>query len=445
MPELVTLLLVGGGAWWFWPTNSASTKPSIAVLPFDNYGGDPKSERFADGLTEDIITDLARSHDLNVIARNSTEVYQGKHADVRQIGQDLGVTYVLEGSLQAEGDKIRVTAQLINASTGTHIWTERYDRPAKDFFVVQDDITQRISTVLSGYKGMLIEADRAATHRKNESSLQAYDYWLLGGKQMVMFTKEGLRQAQSLFHKAVELDPNFQPAVRDLGISYVLEIDFGFSEDIQETLRIHEMYTRRALDLDPADPFAVYQLGNNYVYRGQLAEATEQFEKALELGPSNADLLLDVAWAFPQLGLTDRAVELAEQAVRLNPHYPLFYNYGLRVAYFYAGEFEKALKAQLAIGDSTPLDQAFLAMIYAQLGQNGKAAQATAAVTKADPNWSAEQYTSDIGGFVREAESDLLIESATKAGMPACLTTEQLQKRPNTKRIRVCVSDGTHS
>ncbi len=139
---------------------------------------------------------------------------------------------------------------------------------------------------------------------------------------MVMFTEEGLRQVQGLFHKAVELDPNFQPAVRDLGISYVLEIDFGFSKDIQETLKIHEMYTRRALDLDPADPFAVYQLGNNFVYRGQLAEATEQFEKALELGPSNADLLLDVAWAFPQLGLTDRAVELAEQAVRTQPSLP---------------------------------------------------------------------------------------------------------------------------
>ena len=434
----VALLLAGGAAWWLWPTNSASTKSSIAVLPFDNYGDDPKWGRFADGLTEDIITDLARSRDLNVIARNSTEVYRDKRADVRQIAQDLGVRYILEGSLQADGDKIRVTAQLIDASTSTHIWTERYDRPATDLFLVQDEITKKISATISGYKGVLFEADRAAAHTKSDRSLQAYDYWLLGGKQLVLFTEEGLHTAQSLFHRAVELDPNFEPAVRDLGIAYMLEIDFGISQDIQKSIEIHGKYTRRALELDPADAFAVYQLGNHYVYRGQLAAASEQYEKALALGPNDADLLHDVAWVFPQLGLTDRAVELAEQAVRLNPHYPHFYNYGFRQAYFYGRKFEKALKAQLAIGDAAPLDKIFLAMIYVQLGESDKAAHAAAAVREADPNWSAEQYASDIGGFVGEAEVNLLIESAKKAGLPGCLTADQLQKRPDTKRLKAC-------
>jgi tetratricopeptide (TPR) repeat protein len=380
-----------------------------------------------------------------VIARNSIEVYKGKRSDVRQIGQDLGVRYILEGSLQSDGDKIRVTAQLIEASTGAHIWQERYDRPATDLFLVQDDITQKITMTLQGHMGILMEAERAATYRKGEQSLQAYDYWLLGGKQLVLFTEEGLHNAQSLFRKAVELDSNFEPAVRDLGVAYVLEIDFGFSKDIQQSIEIHDKYTRRALELDPADPFAVYQLGNNYSYRGQLAKATEHYEKALTLGPSDADLLNLVSWAFPQLGLTDRAVELADQSVRLNPHYPLFYNYGLRVAYFYGGEFEKALRAQLAIGDAAPLDKIFLAMIYAQLGASDKAAHAAAAAREADPNWSAEQYASDIGGFVGEAEVNRLIESAKKADLPACLTVEQLQKRPDTKRLKSCDSERAQS
>ena len=151
-------------AWrWSSPPLPLSEKSSIAVLPFDNIGTDPKWDRFADGITEDIITDLSHSKDLVVIARNSTEVYKGKPIDIRQIGRDLNVKYVLEGSIQSMGDQIRVTAQLIEAASGSHVWSERYDRPADDLFAVQNDVTQRIAATLSGYEGAVAEAERTSS------------------------------------------------------------------------------------------------------------------------------------------------------------------------------------------------------------------------------------------------------------------------------------------
>src|SRR5262249_32964991 len=141
-------------------------KPSIAVLPFDNLGEDPKWERFADGMTEDIITDLSHSKSLFVIARNSTEIYKGKAVDIRQGGRDLGVKYVLEGSIQAAGDHMRVTAQLIEADTGSHVWSDRYDRPVDDIFAVQNEVTEKIAATLTGYQGAVAEAERGIAHRK---------------------------------------------------------------------------------------------------------------------------------------------------------------------------------------------------------------------------------------------------------------------------------------
>ena len=162
---LILLLLGAAGAWrWSSPPGSPlSEKASIAVLPFENIGGDPKWDRFADGITEDIITDLSHSKDLIVIARNSTEVYKGKPVDIRQIGRDLNVKYVLEGSIQSMGDQIRVTAQLIEAASGSHIWSERYDRPVDDLFAVQNDVTQRIAATLASYEGAVAEAERQSS------------------------------------------------------------------------------------------------------------------------------------------------------------------------------------------------------------------------------------------------------------------------------------------
>ena len=187
-------------------------KPSIAVLPFDNLSGDARYERLADGLTEDIITDLSRFRDLFVIARNSTFFYKDKPTDVRQIARELGVRYVLEGSLQAQDERVRITAQLVDASTGNHVWSERYDRPLDDIFALQDEVTQTIVASLAGQHGVVAQAGREVARRKPPANLQAYELYLLGFEHKHRFTKEDNLKAQELARKAIELDPSFARA-----------------------------------------------------------------------------------------------------------------------------------------------------------------------------------------------------------------------------------------
>ena len=198
-----------------------SDKASIAVLPFENIGNDPKWDRFAYGMTEDIVTDLSHSKDLFVVARNSTEVYRGKPADVRSVGRDLGVRYVLEGSIQPSGDQIRVTAQLIDARTGGHLWSDRYDRPATDLFKVQSDVTQKIAGTLTGYEGAVAEAERSLIRRKPPSDLTAYETYLLGMEAKHKVTKEGLDEGERLFRKALEIDPQLARAY--VGLAYIYD------------------------------------------------------------------------------------------------------------------------------------------------------------------------------------------------------------------------------
>ena len=250
----VVLLMTGaGGAWYaFWrpsvpppatiaeiagsggaqakPALPLPDKPSIAVLPFDNLSGEVRYERLADGLTEDIITDLSRFRDLFVIARNSTFVYKDKPTDVRQVARELGVRYVLEGSLQAEGDRVRITAQLVDATTGNHLWSKRYDRPLDDVFAVQSEVTQTIVAQLGGLDSAIALAGRDLARRKPAESLEAYDYYLLGVETKERFTKEDLKKAQKLFQKAIEIDPNFARGYVGLTHTYDMEISLGFSE-----------------------------------------------------------------------------------------------------------------------------------------------------------------------------------------------------------------------
>ena len=210
--------------------------PTLAVLPFDNIGDDPKWQRFADGITEDIITDLSHSKDLIVIARNSTGVYKGKPVDVRQIGRDLNVKYVLEGSIQSLGERIRVTAQLIEAASGSHVWSERYDRPVDDLFAVQNDVTQRIAATLAGYEGAVAEAERSLLRRKPPANLSAFDTYLLGMEAKHKVTKEGLIEAEGLFRKALELDPQLARAYVGLADVQFYLIDLGLAPSVEEAL-----------------------------------------------------------------------------------------------------------------------------------------------------------------------------------------------------------------
>ena len=427
-----------------WPAfTPLSEKASIAVLPFESIGNDPRWDRFADGITEDIVTDLAHSKDLFVVARNSTEVYRGKPADVRNVGRDLGVRYVLEGSIQPLGDQIRVTAQLIDTRTGGHVWSDRYDRPATDLFKVQSDVTEKIGATLTGYEGAVAEAERSLIRRKPPSDLTAYDTYLLGMEAKHKVTKEGLDEGERLFRKALEIDPQLARAYVGLAYIYVYRIELGLGTSVADNLTKLMEAARNAVRLDPNDGETQLVLGHPFAYQGMGDQALEQFAKAEALAPNNADLLICVAWLLPQFGQPDRAVELTEKALKLNPNYPYWYNQGLRLVYFFGRQFDKSVKYSKLITDPFATDYAYLAAASAMAGDMAGAKVAAAQVVRLDPNWSVEKSLSDVGGYPDDAAT-LFIEAARKAGVAACVPADKLSSMPNLIHIKACDEERTH-
>ena len=436
---VVGLLLLAAFGAWMWLRSAAplSDKASIAVLPFENIGGDPKWTRFADGITEDIVTDLSHSKDLFVVARNSTEVYRGKPADVRNIGRDLGVHYVLEGSIQPSGGQIRVTAQLIDARTGSHVWSERYDRPADDLFSVQNGVTQRIAATIAGSEGAVAEAERSLIRRKPPASLTAFDTYLLAIEAKHKVTKETLTEADGLFRKAIALDPHMARAYYGLATVQMYLIDLGLAPSFDQALATMMQAAEKAVELDPDDGKTHLALGGAYAYHGKADQALAEFDRAEALSPSDADLLLVIAWSIPGFGKSDRAVALAEQALKLNPRYPDWYNQGLSYVFFFGEQYEKSVKYRLLVKDPLALDYAFLAMAYAYLGRTSEAETAAANVRKLDPSWNAEGYLSAAGGFA-EREAELFVDGARKAGLPDCVPADKLKDMPNLIRVKSC-------
>jgi tetratricopeptide (TPR) repeat protein len=356
---------------------------------------------------------------------------------VRSIGRDLGVRYVLEGSIQPSGNRIRVTAQLIEAASGSHVWSERYDRPVDDLFKVQNDLTQRIAATIAGSEGAVAEAERSLLRRKPPASLTAYDTYLLAMEAKHKVTKENLTKAEGLFRKAIELDPQSARAYYGLATVQMYLIDLGLASSVEEALSKMMEASKKAVELDPDDGRTHLALGGAYAYHGKPAQALAEFDRAEALSPSDADLLLVIAWSIPALGESGRAVSLADQALKLNPHYPDWYNQGLSYAYFFGGQYDRSVKYRLLVKEPLALDYAFLAMGYAYLGRTGEAENAAANVKKLDPTWIAERYLSDSGGFA-EKEAELFVYGAQKAGLPDCVAADKLKDMPNLIRVKSC-------
>jgi TolB-like protein/Flp pilus assembly protein TadD len=412
-------------------------QPSIAVLPFDNFGRDPQWQRFADGMTEDIIADLAQSRDMIVIARNSTSVYRDKPVDVRQIGRDLNVRYVLEGSLQPVGERIRVTAQLIDAGTGGHVWSERFDRHADDFFAVQDELTQRIAATLIGYQGAVAEAERSRLRRKSPASLSAYDTYLLGIEAKHKATAESLVEAEALLHRALEIDPKLARAYSGLANVQYYRVDLGLTTSVSDAVREMAQAGAKAVELDPNDGLSHQALGMAYGYQGKIEQSRVELNKAVALAPSNADLLLIVAWSLPQLGESERAVTLADRALILNPHYPDWYNQGFGVIYLFGKQYEKAVKYRLLVKEPVAIDHAFLAIGWAHMGRMAEATASAQKVKALDPAWVAERYLSETGGYP-DREADIFVEGARKAGIGDCVAADRIGQMPELRRVASC-------
>jgi TolB-like protein len=438
---IMFLSIAAGGAWWFWPTETPIVKPAIAVLPFNSYAGNEITARLADGITEDIITDLARFRDLSVIARNSTMVYKGKAVDVRQVGQDLKVKYVLEGSIQQHGDHIRATAQLVDAQTGAHVWSNRWDRPAKDIFQVQTEIAETVAATLGGAMSysVITRAEVERTRRKKPTDLTAYENFLLAAEAKGQHSETATKVGMGHINRAITLDPTFSRAYTLRGWLHFFTSDFGADEAAAQENAGADW--RRAVELDPMDAEARVALGAYFMVKGRFPEATQELDHALELAPMHAQVLRAVSMQMPYLGKLEQGVELAERALRLDPHLPPGNKNGLLDAFFYARRFDKVIEIVRSMPTETRSKLAWLnlAMSYAYLDRTKDANAAKAAFIERFGTRSAEEWLNEGQVYVRQQEQDLFVNGLRKLGFPICALSEYLSKKTNPARLPECL------
>jgi TolB-like protein/Tfp pilus assembly protein PilF len=397
------------------PANNAS----LAVLPFTNMSGDDKQERLADGLTEDLITELARYRWLSVIARQSSFAYKGKALDARQVARELGVRYLLEGSLQTDPKRVRVTAQLIDATTGAHVWSERYDRPLGEFFDLRDEITQQIAGTLTGHQGPLATAAAEVARRKPPASLEAYDYLALA-RAAYGLDREALAEVRRLAQKALDLDPCYARAWYFVAWSYLDEVFGGFSDNPTESLERHHEAAEKAVACDPMDSWTHFIAGLSAFRRGDRARGAAAWERALELSPNDSSTLRSVgghmAWA---LG-TERAqeaLELYDKALKLNPYMPAWMKWTLGWTQYSAGQYEEAVETFQETGLDDLDTHLYLSLAYAQLGRKEDAGREMAEVLRLKPDFTAKSWLEMYSGAAPSWEA-LFLDGAHKAGLP---------------------------
>jgi TolB-like protein/tetratricopeptide (TPR) repeat protein len=426
---------------------AAEDKPGIAVLPFDAIGSDDATSRLADGITEDIITDLARFRDLDVIARNSTAAYRGRPLDARQIGRDLDVRYVLEGSIQRQAGQIRVTSQLIDASTGMTLWSNRWDRQDRDVFAVQKEVAEQVAATLGGMGGSAAitrEEMRKATRRSPES-LTAYDYYLLANEGRTLFTKESICRGIDAATKAIALEPT-------LGRAYVARAWLNYiavhhGADVEAAVQAMEADARRALDLDPYDAEARAALAFHLSGRGRFEESEAQVRAALQANPSNPQVLVVAAAMLAWCGKLDEAVELADKVMRLDPWMTAENLNCIKDAYFFARRFLDAIAVVSRIPENARGRGArlMLALSYALLGRTSDTERARAELLAAYPSISAELLLNQDWVSARRQEEDLLLEGFRAARLPLCAADADLAKFPNARRLPECAPRGARA
>ena len=316
-------------------------KPSLAVLPFKNLSGDPEQEHFSDGLTEDLITDLSKISSLFIISRNTVFTYKGKAVKTPEVSKELGVRYVLEGSVRKVGDQVRITAQLVDATTDSQLWGEHYDRSLKDIFALQDEIRQKIVTTL---KLQLTLMEQGYQVRKRTDNLEAYDYYLRGMVFFWRITKEDNLQARQMYEKALALDPQYAEAYACLGWTYFLEWFWRWGPDFQNLERAFNLI-QRAIALDDSLPNAHTMLGPVYLQKKQFDQALASVERALTIDPNMADTYVWRALILNTTGRSEEALRSVETALRLNPRYPFWYLGPLGIAYRAMDRYEEASTA----------------------------------------------------------------------------------------------------
>jgi adenylate cyclase len=434
---LFLLLAVAAGAFYLrqpaelWTTLfgdagglSLTEHPTIAVLPFDDMSATHDQQYLADGITEELITGLAKFPDLVVMARNSTFTYKGKATDIRQVGKELNVRYVVEGSIQRADQNVRVVAQLIDASTGRHLWADRYDRQVDNIFAIRDEITRSIAGTLGGLQGKLAQAEVARLSGKDPNGFTAYDYLMKGWSDWREFTRENNAAARDYFEQARKIDPNYARAYAGLAWTYSSDYDFEWTDDFDKTLKLALDNAATAVRLDPNDYQAHWVLGWAYLYNREHEEATASYLRARELNPNDAELLAEMANLLVCIGQPKQAIDQLKEAIRLNPFHDKWYDEYLGWAYEEAGMPQEAIGILEQVVDKNPDKEQLwllptLAAAYADpaVGRMDDAQKVVKTILSLEPDFSTAKVVSRFPYKTKE-QSDRYVNTLRRVGLP---------------------------
>ena len=422
VPALALILALGGvGAWFYrdlWvqaPALPLPDKPSIAVLPFVNMSGDPEQEYFSDGMTEDVITSLSKRSGLFVIARNSVFGYKGRAVKPEQISRELGVRYVLEGSVRKADNQVRITAQLIDASTGYHLWAENYDGELKDIFALQDRITRQIVAALAP---KLLVGEQSRSGHQETNSIKAYDLVLRGFAVYYEFRKDSNAMARQLFERAIALDPNYAKAYARLSWTHFLDWEWQWTVGSGALDRSHEA-ARKAVTLDDSLSDAHTALGWTSLWKKQHDVAVAELERAVSLDPNSEWTYGNLAEALNFAGRPDEAIGFVKKAMRLDPNYPPWVPFLLAHSYSLLRRYDEAIAA---LQDSLRRNPNFLparrwlAVVYAELGREKEARAEVAEILRISPEASLDLWRERMP-YKNPADLERFIAGLRKAGM----------------------------
>jgi adenylate cyclase len=397
----------------------ARQRPSIAVLPFANMSGEAEQEYFSDGISEDIITDLSKVGGLTVIARNSSFAYKGRNVDIRAVGRELGVSVVLEGSIRRAGNRVRITAQLIDAANGAHLWAERYDRDLTDIFDVQDEVTRQIVAAL---RVTLTPREDALIAGSAPENIEAHDCVLRARELIRNPSKDRgvFESVLALLERALALDPGYAQAYAGLAWAHQMNYQNRWTEDSERGAQMSLEYADKALALDPNDPLVHDAAAISAIFMKNLERAEVEIEKALALSPSDSLALNARGALWTYRGQPDKGIPYIERSMLLDPAYSQQYLHFLGVAQFMAGRYETAaahFRERVLQVPSTDFSRAFLAAALGQLGHIEEARQVWKDLKQVNPKYTVEGHLLRLP-FQNEADLRRISDGLAKAGLP---------------------------
>jgi adenylate cyclase len=392
-------------------------KPAIAVLPFDNMSGDPEQEYFSDGIAEDVITDLSKISALFVIARNSSFAYKGQSVDIRRCAEELGVTHVLEGSVRRAANRVRINAQLIEGSSGRHLWAERYDRDLDDIFAIQDEITRKVVDAL---KVTLKLDEQTRIGKPMTADIEAYDITLRANNLLYRHTRKDVAEAVQLFEKAIAKDPTYGAPQFGLAVAHFNIYTSGWTDEPDKILaRGHQLATK-AVEIEPTEPQGHWALALAELWQRNHDQAISEAEQAIALDPNYAQAYAIHGYALSYASRPAEAIESLEMAMRLDPQHNDIWLHFLAHAYFVQADYQQAatlLERRILRQPATDISRVLLASCYGHLGREAEARASWAKTLEINPNYSIEQKARVLP-YKNPADWQRFVDGLGKAGLP---------------------------